>query len=277
MPSFSRIRPERIQLDGNAVGLLRHGAPDRPALLLVHGFAGDKLAWQYNIAALGRAYHVVAVDLPCHGQTAPVAEAVHWRGMAAWLAALVDHLALDRPHLVGHSLGARLCLELAENPAIAARSATLIACAGLSPRWDHEFLGRLSRAADPAEAEACARILFGGAQLALAPFIRHMLTRLDRGAMAAILAENWQDAALRPVAGYDWSTLHCPLQLIWGQDDPVTAPPPADWLVGTESHLIDAVGHMPHVAASDRVNRLILDFAARAEAQPQRNSVPAQE
>jgi pimeloyl-ACP methyl ester carboxylesterase len=50
-------------------------------------------------------------------------------------------------------------------------------------------------------------------------------------------------------------------------------PPPEAWLAGTVHHGIDAVGHMPHVAAADRVNRLILDFAA----QPQRSSVPAQE
>jgi len=245
--------------------------------LLVHGFAGDKLAWQYNIAALGRAHHVVAVDLPGHGETAPVRDAAHWRGMATWLAELVGVLGLDRPHLVGHSLGARLCLELAGSRPIGAGSATLIACAGLSPRWDHEFLARLSSVSEPAEAEACARILFGGARLALAPFARHMLSRLDRSAMEAILAANWHDPELRPAAGYDWSAPCCPVQVIWGSDDPVTPPPPADWLAGAETHLIDAVGHMLHVAASDRVNRLIVDFAARAAAQPQRSSVPAQE
>jgi len=276
-PASSRIRPERITFDGSTVGLLRYGAPDRVPLLLVHGFAGDKLAWQYNIAALGRAYHVIAVDLPGHGESAPVPAAVPWRGMAAWLSALVGHLALDRPHLVGHSLGARLCLELAAGGSVGARSATLLACAGLSQHWDHDFLGRLSKVADAAEAEACARILFGGATMPLASFTRHMLHRLDQGAMSAILDRNWQDPDLRATAGYDWSALPCPVQIVWGRDDPVAAPPPPDWLIGTETHLIDAVGHMPHVAASDRVNRLILDFAGRADSQPQRSSVPAQE
>jgi pimeloyl-ACP methyl ester carboxylesterase len=269
----SRIRPETLLLDGSPVGLLRFGGADRPPMLLVHGFAGDKLAWQYNIAALGRAHHVVAIDLPGHGQTAPRPETVHWRGMAAWLARLVPALGLDRPHLVGHSLGARLCLELAGDAAIGACSATLIACAGLSRNWDHDFLARLSRVADPVEAEACAGILFGGATLNLTPFVRHMLTGLDRGAMTAFLDENWHDPDLRPAGPFDWARLRCPVQVIWGSDDPVTAPPPAEWLAGTTHHVIDAVGHMPHVAAADRVNRLILDFAA----QPQRNTVPAQE
>lgn len=273
----SRIRPEILQHDGSPVGVLRFGAPDRPPMLLVHGFAGDKLAWQYNIAALGRAHHIIAIDLPGHGQTAPRPETVHWRGMAAWLGRLVGALGLERPHLVGHSLGARLCLALADDVAIDARSITLIACAGLSPNWDHDFLARLSRATDPVEAEACARILFGGATLNLAPFVRHMLTRLDRGAMTAFLDENWHDPALRPTGPYDWAKLRCPMQVIWGSDDPVTAPPPSAWLAGAEHHLIDAVGHMPHVAASDRVNGLILDFAARSAAQPQRSKVPAQE
>ncbi len=267
----SRIRPETLLLDGSPVGLLRFGAADRPPMLLVHGFAGDKLAWQYNIAALGRAHHVVAIDLPGHGQTAPRAETVHWRGMAAWLGRVVQALELDRPHLVGHSLGARLCLELAGEAAIDARSATLIACAGLSPDWDHDFLARLSKATDATEAETCASILFGGAALNLAPFVRHMLTRLDRGAMGDFLDANWHDPELRPSGPYAWPDV--PIQVIWGRDDPVVAPPPLDWLAGTTTHLLDQVGHMPHVAAADRVNRLILDFAA----QPQRKIVPAQE
>jgi pyruvate dehydrogenase E2 component (dihydrolipoamide acetyltransferase) len=197
--------------------------------------------------------------------------------MAAWLARLVIALGLERPHLVGHSLGARLCLELAGHAAIGARSTSLIACAGLSPRWDHDFLARLSRAADPHEAEACVRILFGGATLNLAPFVRHMLTRLDRSAMAAFLRENWHDPELRPAGRYDWARLRGPVQVIWGSDDPVTAPPPPAWLDGTEHHLIDAVGHMPHIAAAGRVNGLILDFAARSAAHPQCSTVPAQE
>src|SRR5277367_540258 len=112
LPS-SRIRPERISLGGRTVGLLRHGAPDAPPLVLVHGFAADKLAWQYNFAALARTYRVTAIDLPGHGESEIVTKAVPWRGMAGWLAALLGELGLERPHLVGHSLGARLCLALA--------------------------------------------------------------------------------------------------------------------------------------------------------------------
>jgi pyruvate dehydrogenase E2 component (dihydrolipoamide acetyltransferase) len=42
---------------------------DAPALLLIHGAAQDTLSWRFNLEALGRRFHVYAVDLPGHGKS----------------------------------------------------------------------------------------------------------------------------------------------------------------------------------------------------------------
>jgi len=277
--SSPRIRPEILPIGGIETGLLRLGDPARPPILLVHGFCGDMLTWQLNLPILARDHHVVAIDLPGHGRSGSAAGCADWRSLVEWLEAAIPVLGLDRPHLVGHSLGARLLLGLVESGRLTPRSLTLIACAGISPGYDHAFLERMTEIETKEDAEACARGLFGGAAINTDIFARGLHARLSqpalRIAMAQFLARNVPDARRLDASPIDWSRIACPLQFIWGRDDPVIELPPADWLpAGTQSHVLDAVGHMPHVAAADKVNRLIAEFVA---AQPQTRMVAAQE
>lgn len=86
-----------------------------PAVLLLHGFMGSKADWTTLIETLADAYRVIAVDLPGHGESeAP--EDVGRYGMATVaedLAALLGHLAVERAHLLGYSMGGRLALFMA--------------------------------------------------------------------------------------------------------------------------------------------------------------------
>jgi len=81
-------------------------------VLLLHGLfgAGD------NLGALAKAlmheFRVVQVDLRNHGRS-PHSAAMSFAAMAADIAALQDTLGIARSHLVGHSLGGRVAMELA--------------------------------------------------------------------------------------------------------------------------------------------------------------------
>ncbi|MET0981499.1 MAG: alpha/beta hydrolase [Telluria sp.] len=90
-----------------------------PALLLVHGLGGETEHFDYGVVEeLSKRFHVVAVDRPgCgHSLRAPGA-AADVSTQAAALAALVDKLGLERPTVVGHSLGGAIALALAiEHP-----------------------------------------------------------------------------------------------------------------------------------------------------------------
>jgi pimeloyl-ACP methyl ester carboxylesterase len=50
-------------------------------------------------------HQVIAVDLQGHGRTADIDRPIDIRLMADDIAALIDHLGLDRPDVVGYSLG----------------------------------------------------------------------------------------------------------------------------------------------------------------------------
>jgi pimeloyl-ACP methyl ester carboxylesterase len=88
-----------------------HGAGR--SLILLHGGLGSGEMFGPVIPALAERHQVVAVDLQGHGRTADIDRPIDLRLMADDMAALIDHLGLDRPDLVGYSLGGGVALYTA--------------------------------------------------------------------------------------------------------------------------------------------------------------------
>ena len=88
-----------------------HGA-GRP-LILLHGGLGSGEMFGPVIPQLGKRHQVVAVDLQGHGRTGDIDRPIDVRLMADDIAALIDHLRLGRPDLVGYSLGGGVALHTA--------------------------------------------------------------------------------------------------------------------------------------------------------------------
>jgi pimeloyl-ACP methyl ester carboxylesterase len=65
------------------------------------------------IPQLSARHQVVAVDLQGHGRTADIDRPIDTRLMAGDIAALIDHLKLDKPDLVGYSLGGGVAFHTA--------------------------------------------------------------------------------------------------------------------------------------------------------------------
>ena len=88
-----------------------HGS-GRPMILL-HGGLGSGEMFGPILPALVERHQVVTVDLQGHGRTADIDRPIDIRLMADDIAALIDHLGLDRPDLVGYSLGGGVALHTA--------------------------------------------------------------------------------------------------------------------------------------------------------------------
>ncbi|TME18560.1 MAG: alpha/beta hydrolase [Chloroflexi bacterium] len=88
-----------------------HGA-GRP-LILLHGGLGSGEMFGPILPLLAESHRVVAVDLQGHGRTADIDRPIDVRLMADDIAALIDHLGLDRPDVVGYSLGGGVALHTA--------------------------------------------------------------------------------------------------------------------------------------------------------------------
>jgi pimeloyl-ACP methyl ester carboxylesterase len=103
-----------IDLPGARLHVVERG--QGPALLLVHGLAGQLRHFTYDIVdRLAAHYRVVALDRPGSGYSTRTPDASATLGAQAdILAALIDHLQLDRPVVVGHSMGGAVALALAQ-------------------------------------------------------------------------------------------------------------------------------------------------------------------
>jgi pimeloyl-ACP methyl ester carboxylesterase len=88
-----------------------HGS-GRP-LILLHGGLGSGEMFGPVLPQLAERHQVIAVDLQGHGRTADIDRPIDIRLMAGDIAALIDHLRLDKPDVVGYSLGGGVALQTA--------------------------------------------------------------------------------------------------------------------------------------------------------------------
>jgi Predicted hydrolases or acyltransferases (alpha/beta hydrolase superfamily) len=80
----------------------------KPALVLLHGFTDDGLCWTPVARALEEEYDIVMIDARGHGLSDPPTGHNDFTTdllvADAW--AVIDHLQLNQPILMGHSMGA---------------------------------------------------------------------------------------------------------------------------------------------------------------------------
>jgi len=88
-----------------------HGAGQ--PLILLHGGLGSGEMFGPVLPALSEHHQVIAPDLQGHGRTADIDRPIDVRLMADDIAALIGHLGLDKPDLVGYSLGGGVALHAA--------------------------------------------------------------------------------------------------------------------------------------------------------------------
>ena len=78
---------------------------DKPALVLVHGWACDSRVWNAQLKSLASRARVIAVDLPGHGQSQVPDSEFSMDLFAKATAAVLDHAGVERAVLAGHSNG----------------------------------------------------------------------------------------------------------------------------------------------------------------------------
>jgi len=82
-------------------------------LILLHGGLGSGEMFEPVLPLLAERHQVVTVDLQGHGRTADIDRPLDARMMAGDIAALIDHLGLAIPDVVGYSLGGGVAFQTA--------------------------------------------------------------------------------------------------------------------------------------------------------------------
>lgn len=243
----------QLTVAGRAVRASTAGAsvtPDKPLVVFVHGAGMDRTGWAMVTRAFAhRGYSVLVPDLPGHGGSdGPAPSSVE--EYAAWLLDVIDEIDVGPAHLVGHSMGAAICLAAAAAAPDKVRSLVLIGTGATMPVHPD-----LQEAADNRDPRAVDLIMDWGLSTA-SQLQRHSIPGMalresGQRSMRNNIGALGQD--LRASAAYSdalaaAAKVECPTLVITGDQDRMTRPaesrPLIDALRDVEAVELERTGHM---------------------------------
>lgn len=122
---------------------LEAGELGAPAIVFLHGIGGGAAALARQLAHFGRDWRAIAWEMPGYAGSAPL-PLVTMEALAATLAGFIETLGLERPVLVGHSLGGmvlqRLLVEAPQIARAVVLAQTSAAFGGRDPAWAEAFV-----------------------------------------------------------------------------------------------------------------------------------------
>jgi pyruvate dehydrogenase E2 component (dihydrolipoamide acetyltransferase) len=257
-------------IDGR-INILSLGEGTATPAVLIHGFGGDLNSWLFNQAALAAVRPVHALDLPAHGASSIPPRDLSVESVAQAIAVALNNIDVKRAHFVAHSLGAAAVLLVARDMPARVASLSLISPVGLGTQIDASYIeGFLNAERRPQMKQALSALFADPSQMR-----REMVDDVLRfmrgdGVPAALrsLAENAfpegkQRLQLRDVV----ASAAVPVQIIWGEADRIIPSSQSQGLAPNATvHLLGSAGHMAHLEQAGRVNELLADFMAAADA-----------
>ncbi len=256
------------EIPDQRIDWLEAGPRDAPALVLLHGVGGAARGWARQMEHFAGRWRVLAWDMPGYGGSAPI-EPVTVVGLAAALMRFLGERGVERPVLVGHSLGgmivqqvlaaapgvARAAVLAQTSPAFGSRDGAFqreflaaqlgpldagLGMEALAPGLVAEMVGPEPDPAGVALAEAC---------LALTPEASY------RDGMMALTGFDLREALAR---------IAVPTLVLAGERDR-SAPAAmmermAGRIAGARYVALEGVGHLAHQEAPERFNAAVKDF-----------------
>ncbi len=227
-------------------------------LVFIHGSGGDHTNWVYQYSVLKNDFNVLAVELPGHGQSEGNGEQSIPR-YVDWVKKIIDALGIEKPVLIGHSLGAAISLTFAIQHG--ELLAGIVPVGGGVTMWvNPAILDGLRK--DPAP------IIEMAAKLSLAKENRDKFTpalfegfskanpAVMQGDFSACNELNLTDDIVR---------IRIPVLILCGAEDKMTPPENsrylADHIPGARMELIENAGHFVMMENPQAFNQALKGFA----------------
>ncbi len=238
---------------------------DDPVVLMIHGAGMDSTVWQLQTRYLAhRGLRAVAVSLPGHGRSGGAA-LTSVEAMAHWVARFADAARLFAAHVVGHSMGTFIALELAAHHPGLATSITLFGTATEMPV--HPDL--LAAAEHDVPRAAALMAAWGHAQPAhvgVNPtpglWMLGGARALVENSAARVLATDLNACVAYRSAVATAAAVTCPAKVVIGLGDKMTPPKGGRALAAALPQAsvleLDATGHMMMIENPTATKRAIL-------------------
>ena len=270
------ITPDKVRLYYEEVG---QGTP----ILFVHEFASDHRGWEPQMREFGKRYRCIAYSARGYAPSDVPADkdAYSYQHVMRDCIAVLDHLGIDKAHLVGLSMGGYTALQAGLNHPGRVRSMTLAGAGSGSERWYTDEFHKASRAlADQFEREGSAAV---AKTYGLSPARIPFLVKDPRGfaEFCRMLAEHDAQGSANTSRGFqgarpslydfeaDIRKLTIPALIVVGDEDDRCIEPslflkqtiPASGLV-----VLPKTGHVVNLEEPDLFNLVLGDFLTRVDA-----------
>lgn len=270
------VTPDKVRLYYEEVG---QGTP----ILFVHEFASDHRGWEPQLREFGKRYRCIAYSARGYPPSDVPADktAYSYKHVMRDCVAVLDHLKIDKAHLVGLSMGGYTVLQTALNHPNRVRSMTLAGTGAGSERWYTDDFHKHSRATgDQFERDGSAAVAatygMGPARIpfeikdprGFAEFTQRLAEHDAQG--SANTSRGFQGA--RPSI-YDFEAdikrMTTPALIVVGDEDDRCVEPslflkaavPASGLV-----VMPKTGHVVNLEEPDMFNALLGEFLVRVDA-----------
>lgn len=255
------ILPEPIEAGGWRINHLSLGEGGTD-IVLIHGYGGDLNGWMFNQPVLAESRRTHAIDLPGHGGSSKDVGDGSLATLAGAVFAFLDAKGIGKAHLVGHSLGGAIALQLAlEHPERVA-AVTLVCPAGLGPEINMDYIEGFVAAKRGKHLKPVLEMLVADPELITRDMIEDVLKfkRLDgvNTALETIAAAVFPDGEQADDFSGRIGDVTCPLQIVWGTEDRIVPASHAERVSGVPLHEL-ACGHLAHMEKANEVNRLVAE------------------
>ena len=254
------------------IAYLAAGDPGAPPLVFLHGIGGAARQWAAQLEHFGERFRAVAWDMPGYGGSASL-QVVSVDSLAATLVAFLRALDLERPVLVGHSIGGMIVQRVLamEAPHPAVRAAVLAQTSPAFGSRDGSFQERFLRERlGPLDAGRTMPELADGLVGAMVGYSPDPAgLALARDLMARTSESAYRDAVIA-MPGFDLRAalerVGVPVLVLSGTRDP-NAPAPmmermAARIPRARYVALDGVGHLAPLEQPGRFNAALDAFLA---------------
>ncbi|MFK7856840.1 MAG: alpha/beta fold hydrolase [Granulosicoccus sp.] len=244
---------------------------DGTPVLLIHGYGSDQHSWVATAPALFACAQVWVLDLPAHGTSATQCGDGSPHTLANSILAALDRANIKKLHLIGHSLGGRIAMEMATLRPYQILSLGLLSPAGVNESINLDFLTRFYQANSEDTVSKLLSMLVHDPRLIapkLASAVLHYLQKPGvRSSLATICAALNEASTSRTKTLSSLNSMNIPTISIWGLQDKINAP---EELAIKElegiAKMLDNCGHLPHIEKRTKVNELLCAFISKHQA-----------
>ena len=256
--------PKEISIYGQKIHYVEAGSG--PNVILLHGLGGSSQVWQFNIGPLAEKYHVFVPDQIGFGKSDKPLVNYRIRTYVDFLDQFCKQLKIDRPTLIGNSMGGWIAAIYAATYPDRVDKLVLADAAGYAPPKDFDtraFFGLNPTTRDEMKLLS-AKVFYNKAFLSDAAIDQAMAARLGAGDGYTI--KSITESIIRDEDYLDniVTKIKSPTLIVWGREDGLVPLSEGERfhkdIAGSTMIVFDQCAHVPNIEKAGEFNAAVIKF-----------------